>query len=57
MEDISEEAGDADGIYVVLQNQRWVKGFEYCWSVFENKLYSIIMWQAVFITFSGQLQL
>jgi hypothetical protein len=32
-EDISEEACDADGIYVVLQNQRWGKRFEYCWSV------------------------
>ena len=33
MEDISEEACDDDSIYVVLQNQRWVKRFEYCWSV------------------------
>ena len=32
-EDISEEACDADGIYVVLQNQRRGKRFEYCWSV------------------------
>jgi hypothetical protein len=33
MEDISEEACDVDGIYVVLQNQRLGKRFEYCWSV------------------------
>jgi len=33
-EDIPEEACDADGVYVVLQNQRWGKRFEYCWSVF-----------------------
>ena len=26
-------ACDADGIYVVLQNQRGGKRFEYCWSV------------------------
>jgi len=24
---------DADGVYVVLQNERWRKRFEYCWSV------------------------
>jgi hypothetical protein len=34
LEVISEEACDADGIYVVLQNQMWGKRFEYCWSVF-----------------------
>ena len=33
MEGISEEAGDADGTYVVLQSQGWGKRFEYCWSV------------------------
>jgi len=33
MEEISEEAGDADGTYVVLQSQGWGKRFEYCWSV------------------------
>jgi hypothetical protein len=32
-ENIPEEACDADGVYVVLQNQRWGKRFEYCWSV------------------------
>jgi len=32
-EDIPEEACDADSIYVVLQNKRWGKRFEYCWSV------------------------
>jgi hypothetical protein len=32
MEDISEEACDADNINVVLQNQRWGQRFEYCWS-------------------------
>jgi hypothetical protein len=30
VEDISEEACYADGIYVVLQNQRRGKEFEYC---------------------------
>jgi hypothetical protein len=33
VKDISEEACDAGGIYVVLQNQRWGKRFENCWSV------------------------
>jgi hypothetical protein len=33
VEGVSEEACDADGVYVVLQNQRWGKRFEYCWSV------------------------
>jgi hypothetical protein len=33
MVDISEEDCDADGMYVVLQNQGWGKRFEYCWSV------------------------
>ena len=53
-EDIS--ACDADGIYVVLQNQRWGKRFEYCWWSFENKLHSVIRWRAICIAFSGQLQ-
>jgi hypothetical protein len=33
VEVISEAVCDADDIYVVLQNQRWGKRFEYCWSV------------------------
>ena len=32
-EGIPEEDCDAEGIYVVLQNQRWGKRFEYCWWV------------------------
>jgi hypothetical protein len=34
MEDISEEACGADGIYVALQNQSWEKNLIYYWSVF-----------------------
>jgi hypothetical protein len=33
VEDIREEASDADGNCVVLQNQSWGKRFEYCWPV------------------------
>jgi hypothetical protein len=33
VENASEEACDADGIYVILQNQRWGKRFEYWWLV------------------------
>jgi len=32
VEDVSEEACDADGIYVILQNQRWGEGLKYCWT-------------------------
>ena len=34
LEDTSEEACDADGVYVVLQNQRWGESFENWWEVF-----------------------
>jgi len=34
LEDTSEEACDADGVYVVLQNQRWRESFENWWAVF-----------------------
>jgi hypothetical protein len=33
VENASEESCDADGVYVILQNQRWGKRFEYWWSV------------------------
>jgi len=32
VEDVSEEACDTDGIYVILQNQRLGKGLKYCWT-------------------------
>jgi len=32
VEDVSGEACDADGIYVILQIQRWGKGLKYCWT-------------------------
>ena len=32
VEDVSEEACDADGIYVILQDQRWGKGLKCCWT-------------------------
>jgi hypothetical protein len=32
VEYICEEARDVDGIYVVLQNQRWLESSKYCWS-------------------------
>ena len=32
-QNVSEESCDADGVYVILQNQRWGKRFEYWWSV------------------------
>jgi len=28
VQDVSEEACDDDGIYAILQNQRWREGFE-----------------------------
>jgi hypothetical protein len=34
LEDTSEEARDADGIYVALQNQRWGESFDNWWAVF-----------------------
>ena len=34
LEDTSEEACDADGVYVVLQNQRCGESFENWWAVF-----------------------
>jgi len=34
LEDTSEEACDADGVYVVLHNQRWGERFENRWAVF-----------------------
>ena len=33
LEDTSKEACDADGVYVVLQNQRWGESFENRWAV------------------------
>jgi hypothetical protein len=32
VEDVSEEACDADGVYVTLQDQRWRKDLKYFWS-------------------------
>ena len=32
VEEVSEEACDADGICVILQNQRWGKDLKYCWT-------------------------
>ena len=34
LEDTSEEACNADGVYVVLQNERWGERFENRWVVF-----------------------
>ena len=34
LEDTSDEACDADGVYVVLQNHRWEESFENWWAVF-----------------------
>jgi hypothetical protein len=33
LEDTSEEACNADGVFVVLQNQRWGESFENWWAV------------------------
>jgi len=34
LEDTPEGACDADGVYVILQNQRWGERFENWWAVF-----------------------
>ena len=34
LEDTSEEGCDTDGVYVVLQNQRWGERFDNRWAVF-----------------------
>jgi len=34
LKDMSEEVCDADGVYVLLQNQRWGERFENGWAVF-----------------------
>jgi hypothetical protein len=56
IENASEEAFDVDGVYVILQNQRWREQFEYGGRSFENKMHSFIRWRAVCIAFSGHLQ-
>jgi hypothetical protein len=33
VENAFEESCDADGVYMILQNQRWGKRFEDWWSV------------------------
>jgi len=55
-EDTSEEAGDADGVYVVLQNQRGGRDLRTAGRSFDHKLHSSIRWWAVCTVFSGQLQ-
>ena len=59
LEDTSEEACDADGVYVVLQNQRWGGGRDLRTEgrSFDHKLNSSVRWWAVCKVFSGQLQL
>ena len=32
VEDVSVEVCEAGGIYVILQNQRWGKVMNYCWT-------------------------
>jgi len=32
VQDVSEEACDADGIYVILQSQRWGESLKCCWT-------------------------
>jgi hypothetical protein len=56
LEDTSEEACDADGVYVVLQNQRWGRVLRTDGRSFDNKLHSSIRWWAVCRVFFGQLQ-
>ena len=55
LEDTSEEACDADGVYVVLQNQRW-GDLRTDGRSFDHKLHSCIRWWTVCTVFSGQLQ-
>ena len=48
LEDTSEEACDADGVYVVLQNQRWGgRDLRTDGRSFDHKLHSSIKWWAV----------
>ena len=56
LEDTSEEACDAEGVYVVLQIQRWGRVLRTGGRSFDNKLHSSIRWWAVCRVFSGQLQ-
>ena len=57
LEDTSEEGCDADGVYVVLQNQRWGgRDLRTDGRSFDHKLHSGIRWWAVCTVFSGQLQ-
>jgi len=57
LEDTSEEACDAGGVHVVLQNQRWGgRDLRIDGRTFDHKLHSNIRWWAVCAVFLGQLQ-
>jgi len=56
LEDASEEVCDADGVYVVLQNQRWGRDLRTDGRSLDHKLRSCIRWWAVCTVLSGQLQ-
>ena len=56
LEDTSEEACDADGVYVVLQNQCWGGNLRTDGRSFDHKLHSSIRWWDVCTVFLGQLQ-
>ena len=57
VEDVSGEACDADGIYVILQNQRWGGGLSTVGRSLENRLHSVIRWWAVCTAFSDSCRL